>query len=72
MSDPIDNKDAELAARGFDEVLTSGDTERALGVSKTTVHKLVDEGLLAAFMVRRHLRFERRSIAHFLTVSRVK
>lgn len=70
--DPVKDADQRLAARGFSEVLGTGEVQRALRVSKPTVHQLVDEGLLEAFRVRTRLRFERLAVAHFMIVGRVK
>jgi excisionase family DNA binding protein len=63
-------KDFELGQRGHPETLTARQVTGILGISRRTLHELVSDGQVEAFRIRRQLRFERSSIAHFIRVSR--
>lgn len=61
-----------LASRGYPETMNAKQVCTALGVCRRTLHDLMTEGDLDAFRVRTQVRFERRDVANYIRVNRVR
>jgi excisionase family DNA binding protein len=62
----------ELARRGYPETMNAKQVCTVLGVCRRTLHDLMNEGDLDAFRVRTQVRFERRDVANYIRVNRVR